>query len=172
MLRCELNPEGKFENIELYSRPFEQTSQIIKYLRSLDTAKQRLRPRQASHRFAVNSIMIGLTRAVIFDICGSFAGFRYQTHGSGVIGCKGLEFQPIRAKESSHPPCMQRAVPLKFENLREHSNSQVKFENIRGHVIPLNNVNSIMIVVSHARGDIWKLRFVCGFRYKSSSVDP
>ena len=45
---------------------------------SRDTAKHRLQSNQASHRFAVNSTMIGLARAVIFEICGSFSGFRYD----------------------------------------------------------------------------------------------
>ena len=35
----------------------------------------------------------------VFEMCGSFAGFRYETHRSGVIECKRLEIQLIRAKE-------------------------------------------------------------------------
>ena len=32
----------------------------------------------------------------VFEICGSF---RYEKHRSEVIECKGLDIQPIRAKE-------------------------------------------------------------------------
>ena len=51
----------------------------------------------------------------VFEICGSF---RYKTHRSEVIECKGLEIQPIRAEEleclmanQSRSPGMQRVAP-------------------------------------------------------------
>ena len=55
----------------------------------------------------------------VFEICGSFAAFRYETYRSGVIEGKGLEIQPIRAKEleclmanqSRSPGGMQHVPP-------------------------------------------------------------
>ena len=53
------------------------TSQIRECSKSRDTSKQRLRSNQSSHRFAINSIVIGPR------VCGDvFDGFRY-----GVIEC-------------------------------------------------------------------------------------